>query len=114
MDMKAVGKWSYLVGIVLAVFSVFVDALTAPWAIQLLLILGVLVGFFHHSADDILTLGMIYLGLNFAADSLDAFLGPVGGFITDIAGAWVGFLGPVVLITFMVWGTPKLLGLNKE
>ncbi|MCJ7626215.1 MAG: hypothetical protein MUO76_22215 [Anaerolineaceae bacterium] len=36
----------------------------------------------------------------------------LGPYISDIAAAWVGFLGPVVLITFMLWGTSFLFG-NK-
>ena len=114
MDMKQIGKWAYIAGAALAALGVFIDALTEDWAVLVLIILGILVGAFHHNAEDIVPLGLVYLGLNLAADSMGSFLDPVGGFVTDIVSAWVAFLGPVVLITFMIWGTPKLLGLNKE
>lgn len=109
MDMKQIGKWAYIAGVALAALSALIESLQVEWMATLLVILGIIVGAFHHSADDIVPLGMVYLGLHFAAGSMGSFLDPVGGFVTDIVNAGVGFLGPVVLVTFMIWGFPKLI-----
>lgn len=114
MDLKQIAKWSYIVGAALAVLSALIESLQAEWMSILLVILGIIVGAFHHTAEDILPLGMIYLSLNLAADSMDTFLDPLGGFITDIVNAGVSFLGPVVLVTFMIWGFPKLITSGKD
>lgn len=110
MEPEKIGLWAYLIGIVLAMATVFVDM--GDWATQALIVLGILVGFFHHDSDDIIPLGLIYLVLVVAADAMSD-LAVIGSYVSDLATAWVNFLGPVVLITFMIWGTPLLLVRKK-
>jgi hypothetical protein len=110
MNTKIIGLWSYLIGIVLAMATVFVDL--GDWATQALIVLGILVGFFHHDSDDIIPLGLIYLVLVTAAETMGELVA-IGSYVSDLAMAWVNFLGPVVLITFLIWGTPLLLVRKK-
>lgn len=111
MEIKMIGIWSFFIGLVLAVVSVFVNL--GEWISQVLIIFGILTGFFHHKLkDELVSLGIIYLALAAAAGSMGDLIA-LGPFISDIAAAWVGFLGPVVLIAFLIWGTPFLM-VNKK
>ena len=61
MDTKIIGFWSYLIGMILAMAPVFLDL--GSWTTQTLIVIGILVGFFHHGSGDIIPLGVIYLVL---------------------------------------------------
>jgi hypothetical protein len=65
-----------------------------------------------HARENLIKLGITYLTLTAAANSMDGLIA-VGPYLSDITAAWVGFLGPVVLTAFMVWATPTLV-INKE
>lgn len=107
MNTKLIGTWAYLIGLILALLTVFVSL--GSWAIQALIILGILAGLFHHQLrDDLISLGVAYLALAAVAGSMGELVA-IGVYVSDIAAAWVSFLGPVVLTAFMVWGTPRLL-----
>jgi hypothetical protein len=107
MDTKMIGTWSFFIGMVLAVVTVFLDM--GEWISQVLIILGILTGFFHQKIkDELVSIGIIYLTLAGVAGSMGGLIA-VGPFISDIAAAWVGFLGPVVLTAFLIWGTPFLI-----
>jgi hypothetical protein len=108
---KMIGLWAFIIGLVLAIFTVFVDL--GNWVVQVLLLLGILTGIFHDIRKDIVRLGIIYLALSAVSGALKdlVLVGPV---ITDIVAAWVGFLGPVVLTALLVWGTPYLLIRKKS
>ena len=111
MDTKMIGTWSFFIGMVLALATVFVDL--GEWISQLLIILGILAGFFHQKLkDELVTLGVVYLGLAAASGSMSDLIG-VGPFISDIVAAWLAFLSPVVMTAFMIWGGAFLM-VNKE
>ncbi|MGD8455164.1 MAG: hypothetical protein PVF83_02180 [Anaerolineales bacterium] len=107
MNTKIIGVVSFFAGLVLALASAFFDL--GAWTVQVLIVLGILTGVFHFGKEDLVPLGVIYLGLAAAANAMDS-LALVGPFITDIVSAWVGFLGPVVLTALMLWGGALLLG----
>lgn len=106
MDTGTIGKWSYLIGMLLALVGAFAaDLAGQDWWVQLLLVLGILAGLFH-VGDDVANLGLTYLGLAAVAGSMGGLIA-VGEYVSDIANAWVGFLGPVVLTAFLAWGVKK-------
>ena len=111
MNTKAIGLWSFFIGMVLALIAVFINL--GEWSSQISIILGLLAGFFHHKIkDELLSLGVIYLALATVANSANNLIA-LGPFISSIATSWVSFLGPVVLVAFMVWGGAFLM-VNKE
>lgn len=111
MNTKMIGLWSFFIGMVLALATAFVNL--GEWVTQVLIILGILAGFFHQKIrDEIVSFGIIYLGLTAAISSIDD-LKVVGPIISDIAAAWVGFLGPVVFTAFIFWGGAFLM-VNEE
>lgn len=108
---KMIGLWAFIIGLVLAIATVFVDL--GDWVVQVLLLLGILTGIFHDIKKDIVRMGIIYLALSAVSSALKdlVLIGPV---VTDIVTAWIGFLGPVVLTALLVWGTPYLLIRKKS
>jgi len=106
MDTKQLGVWAFILGLVLAMATVFFDL--SSWVVQALIVLGILVGIFHPIRKEVLPLGMVYLALTVAFSSMDDLLF-IGTIITDIASAWVEFLGPVVLTAMLMWGSPYLM-----
>lgn len=111
MKPKTIGMWAFFAGMVLALVNVFVDL--GGWVTQVLLILGIVAGALHFFREDLLTLGMAYLVLGAAAESLNELFA-VGGIITEIVTAWVGYLGPVALTAFMIWGGAYLVTGRKK
>jgi len=107
---KMIGTWSFLLGLVLAISTVFWEL--GEWTSQVLILLGILVGIFHEIKDDFMRLGIIYLSLWAASDALQNLVA-IGPILTEIVTAWVGFLGPVVLTAMLLWGSPYLLTRKK-
>jgi hypothetical protein len=105
MNTKLIGLWAFFIGMVLAVSTVFWEL--GEWATQVIIILGALAGFFHTFKDNLVLLGVIYLGLTAAASSMSELIA-VGPIITDLVIAFVSFLGPVVVTAMMIWGGAKL------
>ena len=106
MSTKQIGVWAFIIGLVLAMAGVFFNLGT--WSRPVLIVLGILVGIFHPIRKDVVALGVVYLTTAAAAAAMDALplLGPV---ITDLATAWVQFLGPVALTVMLMWGAPYLM-----
>jgi len=106
-----IGTWSFLLGLILAILTVFVNL--GEWTTQGLLVLGILTGLFHAINKEFVSLGVIYLALAATAGALDVLIA-IGPFISQIAAAWVGCLGPVVLTAFLFWGGPYLIAKKDD
>ena len=108
MDTKSLGKWFYLVGIVVAMVAGLL-AFSANWLTWVLMILGVLAGVFYADADDVVNRGIRYPALVAVAGSLDSFIF-VGPYITGLMTGAVTFLGPVLLTSLAVYFWNKTFG----
>ncbi|MEK6223183.1 MAG: hypothetical protein N2D54_13135, partial [Chloroflexota bacterium] len=112
MDTKQIGLWSFLIGLGLAMVSVFIKL--GDWVAPVLIIMGILVGIFHESLrEQLVFLGVTYLVLTASAASVND-LSLIGPLIKNIAKAWANFLGPVALSAFLFWGAPMLIGTREE
>ncbi|MBG7609850.1 MAG: hypothetical protein IZT55_03195 [Anaerolineae bacterium] len=111
MDMKAVGKWSYLIGLVVAVLAALIGY-SAGWLVIVLIILAVLTGLFLGDTDELTNYGVRYLALFAAASALDAFplLGP---YVTAIAQGMLGFFGPILLTVLLVFNYQQAVNFAK-
>jgi len=107
---KQIGLWAFLIGLVLAIATVFIGF--GEWVTQVLLLLGILTGAFHDLRKDLARLGIFYLALSATSGALQN-LAAIGPILTEIVEAWVTFLGPVVLTALLIWGTPLLLARKK-
>jgi hypothetical protein len=107
--MKTLGKWLFLIGLLVAVVAALFGY-AAAWLTWILIIVGILAGVFYFDPDDVVHVGIRYLVLFATASALDK-LTLVGPYLTGIFNAAVAFLGPVVLTVLVVWFIRKhLLG----
>ena len=109
--MKNIFKWVYLLGMLVAVLVALFN-FSADWLTWLLMLVGILVGIFYTDSADVVNQGIRYLVLVAVAGVLDNFVA-VGSYLTTIFNAVVGFLGPIVLTTLVVWFVKKYFLGNK-
>lgn len=109
MDMKTIGKWSYIVGLLLAIVTALIGY-SAEWLALVILGLAVLAGLFFGDTEELVDYGVRYLTLVLVAATLDVipFVGP---YITTIAGAMLAFFGPAILTILLVFNYKKVVGL---
>lgn len=112
MDMKTVGKWSYLIGLVVVIVTALIG-FTADWLGLVILILAVLTGLFLADTSELTNYGVRYLALLAVATALDAFPG-IGEFVTVIAEAMLGFFGPIILTVLLVFNYKQAVAWIKE
>ena len=112
MDMKSVGKWSYLVGIGVAIVAALAG-FSPSWLALVLAILGILAGLFEADTDKVVDYGIRYLTLVVLAGALNEFP-VVGSYITTIAGAMLGFFGPIILTVLLAFNYKQTMALMKD
>ena len=101
MDTKTLGKWLYIIGLIVAILAALFG-FSNQWLTMVLMIAGVLVGLWVAPKEGLTNAIIRYVGLAAVAGALDSFIA-VGTFVSAIANAVVGFLGPVVLTALIVW-----------
>ena len=100
MDMKTIGKWCYLIGLLVAIVTAFFAA--PGWLGLILIVLAVVTGLFLGDTNELTNYGVRYLTLAAVAAAFNAFP-VVGPYVTAIANAMVGFFGPIVLTVLLVF-----------
>jgi len=101
MDTKTLGKWLYIIGLIVAILAALFG-FSNQWLTLVLMVAGVLVGLWVAPKEGLANAVIRYVGLTFVAGVLDSFM-YVGPYISAIANAVVDFLGPVVLTALIVW-----------
>ena len=101
MDMKTIGKWSYLVGLLVAIVAALFN-FGPDWLGWILMVLAVLTGLFLGDTKELTNYGVRYLALVAVAAVFHTFP-VVGPFVTTIADAMVGFFGPIILTVLLVF-----------
>jgi len=99
--MKIIGKWLYLLGLLVAIIVALVG-FQATWLALILMLIGILVGIFFFDSDDIVNLGIRFLVLGAVKDVFEA-IPTIGPYLSSVFGAVFAFLGPVVLTVLVVW-----------
>ena len=112
MDMKTIGKWSYLVGLVVAIVTALIGY-SADWLGLVLIVLAVLTGLFLGDTDELTNYGVRYVALFAVAAALDAFpfLGP---YVTTVAHAMLAFFGPIILTVLFVFNYKQAVDFFKS
>ena len=100
-DWSLVGRWSFILGLVIAVLAAFVTAVSQATVVLVLFILGLLIGFLNISERDstrFLT-GLIALFL-IGVSSLGALavFGSVETYLVQILGNFLAFVGAAGLV----------------
>lgn len=101
MDTKTIGKWIYMIGLLVAIVAALFG-FSNQWLSLVLMIAGVLVGLWVPPTGSITDAIIRYTGLVLVAAALDSFIA-VGPYVTAILEAVVTFLGPVILTALVVW-----------
>lgn len=108
MDTKAIGKYSYIVGLALALlgslFSLLPDSLA--WIVVLL---AVLAGLFHFDMDETKKSIIIVLGAAAVAGALGA-IPAIGSYLDGFVSAYGGFMAPVVAVLLLRKAYASLMG----
>jgi hypothetical protein len=102
---KTIGKWLYLIGmLVAAVAGMF--SLSYSWLSLILLVMGVLAAVFFLDSSDVVHAGIRFLVLATVAGALDS-VPAVGPYLTGFFSGVVHFLAPVVLTLLVVYFVKK-------
>ncbi len=110
--MKTLGKWSYLVGLVVVIVTALISY-SADWLTLVLGILAVLTGLFLGDTEELTNYGVRYLTLFAVAAALNSF--PfLGEYVTTIAHAMLGFFGPIVLTVLLVFNYKQAMNWAKS
>lgn len=99
--MKNIGKWLYLLGILVA-GVVGLIGFSASWLSIILVLVGILVAIIFVDSDDIVHIGIRYLVLAAVHGVLDA-IPAVGPYLTGFFAGVLAFLGPVVLTALVMY-----------
>ena len=92
--MDNVGKYSFLVGLILAVVMAFVEV---PMGATVLAVLGLVVGFLNVSGKETQSFLLASIGLMMSAAAVNG-LPEVGAYAGAVAANFVAFISPAVLV----------------
>ena len=113
MNAKSIGKWLFLLGLLIAVIaSLF--SYTATWLSLVLLLLGIAAAILFFDTKDLVHMGIRFLVLAAVAGALNS-VPAVGTYLTGIFTAAVAFLAPVLLTLLVIFFFKKyLMGEQEE
>lgn len=103
--MKTIGKWIYLIGMLIAVVaSLF--SLSYSWLSLILVIMGILAAILFLDSDDVVHFGIRFLVLAAVASVLDS-VPVIGTYLTSIFTAVVSYLAPIALTLLVIYFIKK-------
>ena len=101
MNAKSIGKWLFLLGLLIAVVaSLF--SFSATWLSLILVLVGIAAAILYFDTEDLVNMGIRFLVLTVVASALNS-VPVVGPFITGIFTAAVAFLAPILLTLLVIW-----------
>ena len=113
LDTKSLGKWLFLIGVVVAgVMPLLNIQQPLDWLPVLLVVFAIVAGIFYADYDDLTGIVIRFLGLTITADAFYGVLkisdNPttyIGDYVSDFANGVVGFLAAYVLtvVLFSFW-----------
>ena len=111
MNAKMIGKWLFLLGLLIAVVtSLF--SFTATWLSLILLIVGILAAILFFDSEDVVNVGLRFFILTLVSGALSG-VPAVGSYITGIFSAAVAFIAPVVLTLLVIWFVKHYFSMSK-
>lgn len=102
---KTIGKWLYLIGLLIAIVA-GLFSLSFTWLSLILVIMGILAAILFLDSNDVANFGIRFLVLAAVAGALNS-LPFVGPYLTGMFTAVVVFLAPVVLTLLVVYFVKK-------
>ena len=101
MDMKTIGRWAYLAGLVIAIVAALAGY-SDTWLMIVLMILAIVTGVTYMDTGELTNYGVRYLVLFAVAAAFDAFP-VVGPLVTTLAFAMVEYFGYIILTVLLVF-----------
>jgi hypothetical protein len=112
MNMKTIGKWSYLIGLAVALVTALVGY-SEDWLSLVVVILAILAGLFLCKTEELTNYGIRYLVLVAVAAALNSF--PyLGEPVTTIAMAMAAFFAPIILTVLLVFNFKQAVDFIKK
>ncbi len=103
--MNTIGKWLYLVGLLVA-GVVGLVGFSAPWLSIILVVVGIVAAILYVDTNDLVNAGIRFLVLAAVYAVLDV-IPLVGPFLTGFFGGVLAFLGPVLLTALVIYFVKK-------
>ena len=112
-NLDVLGKWAFIIGLVIAVIAAFIGTSISASTIALILfILGLLVGFLNitekqHTTFLLATIALLLLGIG--SISALSIIGTVSGYLNSILANIIAFVGAAALVVALkaVYETAK-------
>ena len=102
MKLDIIGKWAFIIGLVVAILAAFITNVLAPANILLILfILGLIVGFLNISKKNVTEFLVAIIALGVTAGSLGAIVllgGTLTGYVSSILENFLAFVGAAGLV----------------
>ena len=109
--MKNIGKWLYLLGLLVAVLAGLFN-FSNSWLGLLLVLVGILAAIFFFETDDLVHMGIRFLVL-FAVKDAFGGIPAIGTYLSGIFGAAYAFLAPIMLTLLVIFFFNKYFGAKK-
>tara|TARA_Y100000310_G_scaffold309615_1_gene353901 strand:- start:1722 stop:2066 length:345 start_codon:yes stop_codon:yes gene_type:complete len=102
MELDIVGKWAFIIGLIIAILAAFITNVLAPANILgILFVLGLIVGFLNIDKKNITEFLVAIIALGVTAGSLGAIAligGTLTGYISSILENFLVFIGAAGLV----------------
>lgn len=113
MNAKSIGKWLFLLGLLIAVVASLFSYM-ATWLSLILVLLGIAAAILFFDTKDLVHMGIRFLVLAAVAGALTS-VPAVGTYLTGIFTAALAFLAPVMLTMLVIFFFKKyFMGEQEE
>ena len=109
--MKNIGKWAYLLGLLVAILAALFS-FQATWLGLILLLVAIFVGLTVFETEDLMKFSIYYMAFLFVKNAFGA-IPAIGSYLDTIFDATAIFLGPVLLTVMVFWFVKKYF-MSKE
>lgn len=101
MELDLIGKWAFIIGLVIAVLAAFVTAISTATIILILFILGLIVGLLNIDKKNttgflVAVIALLFVG-SLGAISIGQLVTPVG-YLQEILGNFTAFVAAAALV----------------
>jgi len=101
MELDLIGKWAFLIGIIVAILAAFVTAVSTPIILLILFILGLIVGLLNIDKKNtteflVAVIALLMVG-SLGALSIGQLVTPIG-YLQEILGNFITFVAAAALV----------------
>lgn len=108
--MEVIGKWAFIVGLILAVIAGLIEGVYAvPYLALILVILGLIVGFINIHEKNVIKLLVALIALMAVGSTTVLIVPAIGDYLDAVLKNFVAFVGAAALVVSIkaIWETSK-------